>query len=92
MKNEEILCKKQQKEEKDNSDFQRLIRVCRKIFFVVPQIGNSKLVCSSTLSLSIVLSEVKQLKGRLEEWEYLDDEADRNDLENCEQDDHTHYH
>ena len=35
MKNEEILCKKQQKEEKDNSDFQRLIRVCRKIFFLL---------------------------------------------------------
>ena len=35
MKNEEILCKKQQKEEKDNSDFQRLIRVCRNFFLLI---------------------------------------------------------
>ena len=44
--------------------------------------GTSRSVCSSSLSLSTVLSEVKQLKGKLEEWEYLDEEDDEPDEKN----------
>ena len=49
---------------------------------IVPLVGTSRLVCSSSLSLSTVLSEVKQLKGKLEEWEYLDEEDDEPDEKN----------
>ena len=38
-----------------------------------------------------MLSEVKLMKSKLEEWEYLDDEDNINDLETCEKGDHTHY-
>lgn len=58
---------------------------------VVPQVGTSRLVCSSTLSLSTLLTEVRQLKSRLEEWEYLEYEGDRNDSERCEQGNHVHF-
>lgn len=44
---------------------------------VVPQVGTSSIVCSPALSLSIVLPEVKLLKDKLEEWEYLEDYSRR---------------
>lgn len=56
---------------------------------IVPQVGTSNLLCSSKLALGTVLTEVKKLKDRLEESEYIEEDLDTDKTATEPQQSHT---